>query len=121
MRVKKVQRIVRHRRLRKKISGTGNVPRLSVFRSNKHIYAQLIDDSQMRTMVAFSDSNLPKTKSKVDTRLSKIEEAYQVGINLAKRASARKIKKVVFDRGGQSYHGRVKALAEGARSGGLIF
>lgn len=100
-------------RIRSKVAGTGARPRLSVFRSNKAIYAQIIDDTQGKTLV--SDSSL-NTKSG-----TKKEQAYKLGLNLAKRALEQKISKVVFDRGGYIYHGRVEELARGARDGGLDF
>lgn len=96
-----------------KIYGTRKRPRLSVFRSSKHVYAQLIDDTRGETLVAASDVDFEKG--------SKVEQARAVGQELAKRALKAKIKKVVFDRGRYKYHGRVKALAEGAREGGLAF
>lgn len=102
-------------RVRSKISGSAERPRLSVFRSNKHIYAQLIDDGKSETLAAASDVEVAKTS------LSKAEAAFEVGKILAKKALKSGIKKVVFDRGGYKYHGRVKALAEGAREGGLRF
>ncbi len=98
----------RRTRIRGKIRGTKDRPRLSVFRSNKHIYAQLIDDQAGETLAAASGGGDISTASKV-------------GKDLAKKALKLKIKKVVFDRGGYKYHGRVKALAEGARQGGLGF
>ncbi len=103
-----------HKRIRAKISGTKEQPRLSVFRSNKHIFLQLIDDNSGKTLVSANDL---KTKKKA----TKTEIAKEVGKELAKLAKAKKIKKVVFDRGGYKYHGRVKASAEGAREGGLNF
>lgn len=113
----------RHRRVRAKISGTAKVPRLAVFRSNKHIYGQLIDDDKGKTIISASDAEIKsKTKSKTqkeDTR--KVMLARQVGELIAQKALKEKIKKVVFDRGGYKYHGRVKALAEGARQAGLKF
>jgi large subunit ribosomal protein L18 len=107
----------RHHRVRVKIFGTAQRPRLSVFRSAKHIYAQLIDDEKRETLVAASDLKLKKMREK----RKKIEKAYEVGKLIAKKALEKKIEKVVFDRGGYKYHGRVKALAEGAREGGLKF
>lgn len=105
----------RHLRIRKYLKGTANRPRLAVFRSHKHIYAQIIDDSQGKTLVAVSDVKLErKGKSKVDL-------AFNVGEQLAKTAVQKGIKAVVFDRGGFLYHGRVKKVAEGAREGGLKF
>ena len=105
---------IRHKRIRAKISGTTERPRLSVFRSNKHIFLQLIDDSSQKTLASASDLKIKK-------RGTKTEIAKEVGEELAKLAKAKKIKKVVFDRGGYKYHGRVKASAEGAREGGLNF
>ena len=107
----------RHQRVRAKIAGTAVRPRLSVFRSNKYVYAQLIDDRAGRTLAASSDLKLPRsTKGK---KPAKAERSRQVGEQLAKVALERQIKAAVFDRGGYKYHGRVKALAEGARQGGL--
>ena len=100
---------------RKKIFGTKTRPRLSVFRSNKHIYAQLIDDVQRHTLAAASSLKL-NCKNK-----TKVEIAYEVGKKLAQQARKLSIQKIVFDRGRYRYHGRVKALAEGAREGGLQF
>ncbi len=104
----------RKRRIRGKISGSAERPRLSVFRSNKHIYAQLIDDEAGETLLAFSDFDLDESGS------SK-ELALEVGKGLAKKALKKDVKKIVFDRGGYKYHGQVKSLAEGAREGGLKF
>ncbi len=119
--IKKVSRnetrLARHARVRSKISGTTLVPRLNVFRSNKNIFAQIIDDENGVTLV--SASSIDK-----DLKLengSNIEAAIKVGELLAKRAKEAKIKKVTFDRGGYLYHGRVKALAETARENGLEF
>ncbi|MDD8049272.1 MAG: 50S ribosomal protein L18 [Thomasclavelia sp.] len=108
-------RVKRHSRVRTKISGTAECPRLNVFRSNSHIHAQIIDDVDGKTLVSASS---------VDMKLengANVEAATKVGTELAKRAAAKKIKNVVFDRGGYVYHGRVKALAEAAREGGLEF
>lgn len=110
----KIQRIKRHQKIRKKITGTPQIPRLSVFRSNKYIYAQLIDDAQAQTIAAATDLKFKDKKSK-------LERAKDVGETIAKLAKDKKIKKVVFDRGGYKYHGRVKALAQGAREGDLDF
>ena len=119
--IKKVSRNVvrqaRHNRVRAKVSGTGTAPRLSVFRSNGNIFAQIIDDEKGITLV--SASSIDK-----DLKLKNggnVEAATKVGELLAKRAVDAKIKKVVFDRGGYLYHGRVKALAEAARENGLEF
>ncbi len=103
------------RSIRRKVSGTAEMPRLSVFRSNSAIYAQIIDDRSGKTLCAASSKELADaTGNKTD--LSKL-----TGSKLAEKASANGIEKVVFDRGGYLYHGRVKALAEGAREGGLKF
>jgi large subunit ribosomal protein L18 len=111
---KRIKRTVRHTRVRSKISGSALKPRLAVFRANANIYAQLIDDASGKTLVSASTLEL-KTKAK------KSELALEVGKLLAKKAGEQKITEVVFDRGGYKYHGRVKALAEGAREGGLKF
>lgn len=100
--------------MRKKIFGTKTRPRLSVFRSNKHIYAQMIDDDIGKTLISASDS-------KMDKKVNKSQMAYQVGKKLAEKARKFKIKAVVFDRGGFLYHGRIAELAKGAREGGLKF
>ena len=112
--LKSEKRTMRHRRVRAKVFGTSERPRLSVFRSNKHIFLQIIDDSQGRTFVSASDL-------KINKKGTKTEIAREVGRALAQEAVKKGIKKVVFDRGGYKYHGRVKAVAEGAREGGLIF
>lgn len=109
----------RKRRIKAKIFGTKERPRLSIFRSNKHIYAQLIDDEKRETLIAFGDFELKKTSS--EKKLTKTEIAKKIGQGLASKALRKKIKKVVFDRGGYKFHGRVKALAEGAREKGLVF
>ena len=109
----------RHRRVRLKVQGTGSRPRLCVFRSLNHIYAQVIDDIRGCTLASASTLD-PEIKSTVDGK-SKTAEAEIVGMTLAKRALGKKIKQVAFDRGGYQYHGRVKALAEAARKGGLQF
>lgn len=114
--IKKQRRDRRHKRVRAKIVGTAKVPRLCVFRSLKHIYAQIIDDEKGKTLVSASDQELKQNKE-----LKKNQKAEELGILIAKKALAKKIEKVVFDRGGYKYHGRVKALAEGARQGGLKF
>ncbi len=103
-------------RIRKRITGSAERPRLSVFRSNSGIYAQIIDDSKGQTLASASISDLGATKKSTN-----IADAKQVGIKIAEKASAAGILAVVFDRGGYLYHGKVKALAEGAREGGLKF
>ena len=112
---KNVSRKRRHARVRSKISGTTSCPRLCVYRSNKNIEAQIIDDVKKVTLVASSSMALKLENG------SNIEAAGKVGEDLAKKALAKKIKKVVFDRSGYIYHGRVKALAEAAREAGLEF
>ncbi len=106
----------RKKRVRSRIRGITERPRLSVFRSNKQIYAQIIDDTLGKTLVSFSSKNLPKAKV---SKMSKQEIAALVGEELAKAAKSLKISRAVFDRGGYRYHGRVKQVAEGARKGGL--
>jgi len=165
---KKENRYRRHRRVRAKIKGTSKVPRLCIFKSSKHIYAQLIDDEKGKTILSSDDIKLKKTKTKISSsagdelrssspfakarvvdelrssspteprrgegkdegevliaranaRVGKIGLARQVGKMIAEKACREGIKRVVFDRGGYKYHGRVKALAEVAREGGLIF
>ncbi len=112
-----LKRLTRRKRIRKNVRGSSLRPRLSIFRSNKSVYAQIIDDSKGKTLVAVSERSLSKLKSK----LNKTQIAGLVGETLAKKALKKKIKKVVFDRSGYKYHGRVKALALGARKGGLEF
>jgi large subunit ribosomal protein L18 len=104
-------------RIRKKISGVAGKPRLSVFRSNSDIYAQLIDDNNGVTLAAASS----REKDILAQKAPKIEKSKLVGAAIARKAGELGIKTVVFDRGGYIYHGRVKAVAEGAREGGLIF
>jgi len=103
-------------RIRKTVNGTAECPRLSVFRSNKAIYAQIIDDLKGHTIVAASSM-----ESGVDKKANKVDQAIAVGKLVAEKASAAGVSAVVFDRGGYLYHGRVKALAEGAREAGLKF
>jgi large subunit ribosomal protein L18 len=112
-------RLKRQQRIRKKISGSGERPRLSVFRSAKHIYAQIIDDSQGQTMVAAS--TLSNEIREQLSGVKKADAARLVGKLLAARAKAKGIVKVVFDRNGFLYHGRVKAVADSAREHGLEF
>ncbi len=115
------RRLQRHRRVRSRVTGLADRPRLVVFRSAKHISCQLVDDAAGKTILAVSDkhlSNLPKA-SKEETR--KVAVATAVGKLLAERAKTKKISKVVFDTAGYRYHGRVRALADGARAGGLQF
>ena len=117
--IKQKKRNRRRGRIRSKISGTSQRPRLSVYRSLTHVYAQLIDDSMGKTLATSSDKEIDKpAKSEMSTKVAK---AYAVGQTLAQKAKQAGIEQVVFDRGGYKYHGRVKALAEGARDGGLKF
>jgi large subunit ribosomal protein L18 len=106
--IKQERRHRRHRRIRAKVHGTAARPRLCIFRSNQYIYAQLIDDQKGKTIVA--------AKGKAN-----IKKAEEVGKIIAKKAKEKKIEKVIFDRGGYKYHGKIKALAEGARGAGLKF
>ena len=110
-----VARLRRHARVRKSVSGTKEVPRLNVFRSNSHIFAQVIDDENGNTLVSSSSVEL-KIKNG-----GNVEGAKTVGADIAKKAVKAGIKKVVFDRGGYQYHGRVEALANAARENGLEF
>lgn len=103
---KQIKRKRRHRRVRAKIKGTADVPRLCVFRSSKYIYAQIIDDEKGKTLAAVS---------------GKLAHADKIGKLIGEKAIEKKINKIVFDRGGYKYHGRIKALAQGARDAGLKF
>lgn len=111
-------RMRRKRRIRYKIEGTTSRPRLSVFKSDKHIYGQIIDDTKMSTVVNASTRD---KELKNEKELAKIAGAKKVGALLAERAIAKGVKSVVFDRNGFAYHGRVKALADAAREKGLVF
>ncbi|NLY89557.1 MAG: 50S ribosomal protein L18 [Firmicutes bacterium] len=113
-------RIRRHMRLRKRVTGTAERPRLSVFKSLRHIYAQIIDDTAGKTLLSASTLE-PEIREKVGKDSGNIAGAKVVGEIIAERALAKGIKKVVFDRGGHLYHGRVAALAEAAREKGLDF
>jgi large subunit ribosomal protein L18 len=121
----KEKRLRRHGRVRAKISGTKERPRLSVFFSNNHTYAQLIDDGKSVVLAFANDVKAKKTatgeKSKKGEKNLKAKSAFEVGKLIAQKGLEKKIEKVVFDRGGFKYHGVVKALAEGAREGGLKF
>ncbi len=134
---KRKQKLRRHKKVRAKISGTDKRPRLCVFRSNKHLYAQLIDDQKNKVLASESDlklkikkvkSSVAKAKTDKKTKESKekafsprLQVAFEIGKSIAKKAKALKITSIVFDRGGYKYHGKVKALAEGAREEGLKF
>jgi len=102
----------RHFRVRKRVNGTAERPRLVVFRSDKHIYAQLVDDNAQRTLMTVTDNGLEGKK---------VEKSFEVGKKVASLAKERGVTSIVFDRGGYLYHGRVKAVADGAREGGLEF
>lgn len=106
--------------MRAKLSRLGKRLRLSIFRSNKHIYGQIIDDNTGKTLVAACDQEL-SVKDKEEKKMAKISAVKEVGKLLAQKAKKHKISQVYFDRGGLKYHGRIKALAEGAREGGLEF
>lgn len=110
---KQEKRKRRHNRVRAKVSGSIVIPRLCVTRTNTHIYAQLINDEKGNTILTASDTELKNKKG------TKIDISHEVGKLIAKKAIEKKIEKVVFDRSGHKYHGRIKALAEGAREGGL--
>ncbi len=112
-------RLKRHQRIRNRVVGTPERPRLSVFRSLKHMYAQVIDDTQGLTLAAASTLD-PSLRGSLAS-LPKVEEAARVGALVAERARAAGITKVVFDRGGYLYHGRVQKLADAAREAGLVF
>lgn len=117
MSVKQTKRQRRHTKIRMSIFGTKTRPRLCVFRSNQHIYAQLVDDDASKILISVSDKELKSVKSKE----KKSDIAKEVGKLIAKKALESKIESVVFDRGGFIFHGRIKALADGAREGGLKF
>ncbi len=110
----RIRRERRHHRVRAKVHGTVERPRLAVFRSLSHIYAQVIDDLNSKTLVAASDMEVKKKGAKT-------ELAKEVGLLIAKKAKEKGIEKVVFDRGAYRYHGRIKSLADAAREGGLQF
>ena len=116
----KSRRQIRHKRVRKKVSGTSDRPRMAVFRSLNHIYVQLIDDSRGHTLAAASSLD-PEVRSDVNGDEAKSAVSTLVGRLIAERAAEKGVKTVVFDRGGFKYHGRTKALAEAARRGGLAF
>lgn len=116
MSIKNDKRIRRHKKIRMNMHGTKDRPRLFVFRSNQHIYAQLIDDDKAKILMSVSDKDIKAKKGE-----KKSDVAKKVGETIAKKAVENKIEKVIFDRGGIVYHGRIKALADGAREAGLKF
>ncbi len=113
-------RLKRHRRVRKKILGTPDRPRLCVCRSLKHVYAQLVDDTAQKTLLTVSTLH-KEVREKLDGSMKKCEKSKVVGLVLAEKAKQMGIEKTVFDRAGYKYHGRVRSLAEGVREGGLVF
>ncbi|MBU2068362.1 50S ribosomal protein L18 [Patescibacteria group bacterium] len=117
MLIKQQKKQRRQKRIRAKVIGTKECPRLSVFRSNQHIHVQLIDDQKGQTLVSSNDLKIKTIKGKG----SKIEIATEIGKQIAEKALEKKINKIVFDRSGYKYHGRVKAVAEAARQAGLKF
>ena len=116
MSIKKDKRIRRHKKIRMNMHGTSDRPRLFVYRSNQHIYAQLIDDDKAKILISASDKDVKAKKGE-----KKADIAKEVGKLIAKQAAEQKIEKAIFDRGGVLFHGRVKAVADGAREGGLKF
>ena len=114
--MQKTVKQTRQARIRAKAKGVAAQPRLSIFRSNKYIYAQVIDDENRKTLVGAAEKELA-----IKEKLKKSDRAKELGKLIAKKAIAKKIEKVVFDRGSYRYHGRVKAVADGAREGGLKF
>lgn len=118
---REVQRAKRHRRIRKKVQGTADRPRLVVFRSLKNIEGQLIDDDFSKTLVGVSTLAGELKGFQGKSQMPKVEMAFEAGKLLAEKAKAAGVEKVIFDRGGYKYHGRVKAFADGARKGGLEF
>ena len=117
---KRLRRVRAHRRLRQKLTGTSERPRLSVFKSEKYVYAQVIDDEHGRTLAA-ATSLEPALKKRLEGRGGNLAAAKMVGETVAERALANGVKSVVFDRGGYRYHGKVKELADAARATGLEF
>ncbi len=111
---KVTKRLKNKARIRKKVDGHGDRPRLSVYRSGRHVYAQIIDDTNGKTLVAFSTLE-------GDLKTKNVDSAKKVGMEIAKRAMDKNIKNVVFDRSGYVFHGRIKAVADGAREAGLSF
>lgn len=111
---KRENRVKRHKKVRAKVFGTAEIPRLNVYRSNKSLFIQLIDDQAELTLASINDKEIKSGKTKTD-------KAKEAGKLIAEKAKKANIKKVVFDRGGFQYHGRIKAMADGAREGGLEF
>lgn len=118
---RKAKRNIRHVRIRRRLSGSSDMPRLSVFKSSKHIYAQIIDDAEEHTLIAVSSLTPEVREAETQDKKGKIETAKKVGRKIGEFALSKGINKVRFDRSGYPYHGRIKALAEGAREAGLEF
>ncbi len=116
MSIKAKKRIRRHKKIRMTLHGTQDRPRLFVFRSNQHIYVQLVDDDKNKILMSASDKELSSKKE-----IKKLDVAKKVGELIAKKAKEAKIESIIFDRGGNVFHGRIKSLADGAREGGLKF
>lgn len=114
--MKNITKLKRKLRIRAKIRKNTSRPRLAIFRSNKYIYAQIIDDQKGQTLIGVSEVNLS-----LKYKVSKTDKSKQLGLLIAKKATEKKINKVVFDKGQYKYHGRIKAVADGAREGGLKF
>lgn len=114
-------RALRHARIRAVVKGTKEIPRLSVFRGSHIIEAQLINDEAQKTICAAKTTEIKKEKNISEERKAKVALAYEVGKLIAEKAQKAGVKKAVFDRSGYKYHGRVQAVAEGARDGGLVF
>jgi len=121
MLLKQEKRKRRHKGVRSKVKGTSKIPRLCVSRSNQHIYAQLIDDEKGKNILSSDDLKIGKTKKEKCPLTGKQAIAWHLGKEVAEKSIKKGIKAIVFDRSGYKYHGRVKALAEGARQGGLKF
>jgi large subunit ribosomal protein L18 len=118
---RKINRLKRHNRIRSRVIGVSELPRLSVYRSNKHLILQLIDDASGRTLASARDQELEKKIKAGEDKTARVAIGFALGEALAVKAVKAGIKKVVFDRGGYLYHGVVKAVADGARNGGLEF
>ena len=121
MLIKQEKRKRRHKGIKNRTKGTSKVPRLCVFRSNQHIYAQLIDDEKGKDILSLSDLKMNEVKKEKSPLTGKKALAWQIGKKIAEESIKKGIKDVVFDRSGYKYHGRVKAIADGAREGGLKF
>ncbi len=116
-----MQRARRHKKIRATIQGTADRPRMNVFKSNKEIYIQLIDDLSGKTIVSAHSKELKKSKGKLSGKTTKSDLAFELGKLIAEKALKKDITYVVFDRGGYKFHGRIKAVADGARENGLKF